>query len=170
MNEDYGKEWIKSYAEERNELAGEVIVNEIRESESEYDGKMFKRAVYDGGFSKGKIIDQEKILSDLMSLSEDPSLEKKVIVEWETTYPKIVSKVEGYDFPQILSTGISSFRYGNHPNRIKNIKLSLFSLNGVVVDPGEELSFNRVTGWVTPRKGYTKTKIIDQGRVTEGLG
>src|SRR5690606_4719211 len=82
----------------------------------------------------------------------------------------IDSQIEGYAFPQILSTGISSFRYGNHPNRVKNIKLSLESFQGVVVNPGEELSFNRITGWITPAKGYTKTQVIMEGKVEEGVG
>jgi vancomycin resistance protein YoaR len=100
----------------------------------------------------------------------DPVVERAVVVEWQDLLPTIASQVEGYQFPQILSTGISSFRYGNHPNRVKNIKLSLESFQGTVINPGEEFSFNRITGWITPAKGYTKTQVIMEGKVEEGVG
>jgi vancomycin resistance protein YoaR len=100
----------------------------------------------------------------------DHSLARKIVVEWDIVHPKVSSQLDGYSFPQILSTGISSFRLGNHPNRIKNIKLSLESFSGVVVEPGEEFSFNRATGWITPQKGYTKTQVIMEGKVEEGVG
>ncbi|MGE3278231.1 MAG: VanW family protein [Candidatus Altimarinota bacterium] len=170
MNEPFAADWVKNYARERDVAPGNAIITAIEEHVSEYDGKPFKRAVYSGNLIHGKTIDQQKIMEALKSMIEDPGVERKITVEWEDLLPTITSQVEGYSFPQILSTGISSYRYGNHPNRVKNIKLSLESFQGVVLDPGEEFSFNRVTGWITPNKGYTKTQVIMEGRVEEGVG
>lgn len=170
INEDFAAEQVAAYAKERDINPGQAVISGIENHISEYDGKSYKRATYSGDFTHGKTIDQQKMLDSLKSFIDDPSRERRVVVEWEDLLPTITSQVEGYTFPQILSTGISSYRYGNHPNRVKNIKLSLMSFQGVVLDPGEEFSFNRVTGWITPNKGYTKTQVIMEGRVEEGVG
>lgn len=170
INEAFLKEWVETYALERDVAPGEVLITGIEEKISEYDRKSYKRAIYNGDFTHGKIINREKIITSLQDFLNDPSKERTIIVEWQDLLPTIASQVEGYAFPQILSTGISSFRYGNHPNRVKNIKLSLESFQGIVVNPGEELSFNRITGWITPAKGYTKTQVIMEGKVEEGVG
>jgi vancomycin resistance protein YoaR len=170
FNEAFAKEWIEKYALERDVIPGEVLVTSIEERVSEYDGKTYKKAVYGGDFTHGKTINREKLFTDIQKIMTDPVVERAVVVEWQDLLPTIASQVEGYQFPQILSTGISSFRYGNHPNRVKNIKLSLESFQGTVINPGEEFSFNRITGWITPAKGYTKTQVIMEGKVEEGVG
>lgn len=170
MNEVFAMEWIKNYAMARDVAPGQVLVTAVEEHISEYDKKPYKKSIYSGDFTHGKKIIQTKIIDALKNIFNDPQLERKIIVEWETLLPSVSSQVPGYDFPQILSTGISSFRYGNHPNRVKNIKLSLGTFQGVIVSPGEEFSFNRVTGWITPNKGYTKTQVIMEGKVEEGVG
>src|SRR5690606_32765752 len=170
INEPFLKEWVETYALERDVTPGEVLITSIEEQVSEYDQKSHKKAVYNGDVTHGKMLNREKIIAALQTFLNDPSVERTIIVEWQDLLPTIASQIEGYAFPQILSTGISSFRYGNHPNRVKNIKLSLESFQGVVVNPGEELSFNRITGWITPAKGYTKTQVIMEGKVEEGVG
>jgi len=170
INESFAVDWVERYAKERDITPGNAVITSIEEHISEYDKKPFKKAIYTGDLNHGRTIHRNKIVTALKSMVEDPALERTIIVEWEDLLPTISSQVEEYNFPQILSTGISSYRYGNHPNRVKNIKLSLGSFKGVVLDPGEEFSFNRVTGWITPKKGYTKTQVIMEGRVEEGVG
>jgi len=170
FNRNFALTWVKQYAHSKDTPAGELTITEIEDVISEYDGVIYKKAIYEGDFTKGRNIKQAKIISDLEALFSDLSLENVIVVAWDNIEPIIISHVEGYEFPRILSTGVSSFRYGNTPNRVKNIGLSLGEFKGVVIDPGEEFSFNRATGWVTSRKGYTMTKIISEGKVTKGLG
>lgn len=170
FNITFAQEWVEEYASSRDEEKGEVIVQSIDELVSEYDGKTFKKASFEGDFKHGKKISRDQILQGIVNAFSDIEAEREIVVEWEDIPPRVHSLVEGYQFPLLLSRGISSFRLGNHPNRVKNIDLSLGSFQGVIIEPGEEMSFNRVTGWITPRKGYTKTKVIMEGRVEEGVG
>lgn len=170
LNEAFALQWISEYAKKYDTAAGSITVTAVQEVISEYDSKPIKKAVYDGDFTRGRSVQQDKLLADILAASQDPKSDRKIAVEWNFQAPSVNSTVEGYQFPQQLSTGVSSYRYGNHPNRVKNIKLSLETFQGVIIPPGEEFSFNRATGWITPRKGYTKTQIIEEGRVKDGFG
>lgn len=149
---------------------GGVSVNGIREEPSPYDGKIVKRAVIEGDFRHGIVIDQEVLRTQLDQLLKDPKHSRIIEVPLKESLAKIVSLVDGYEFSERLSLGITSFRLGNYAARVKNIKLSLAALQNAVLEPGEEVSFNRLTGFVTKEKGYTVTKIIVDGEVKEGLG
>ena len=170
LNEDFARSWIENYAISKDAPAGQVTINEINEVVSKYDKNIFKKANYEGSFSKGRKINRNKILAGLKENFMNSDKERIILVEWDDIQPIISSNVQGYEFPQLLSTGVSSYTYGNYPNRVRNIKLSLGSFNGVVLEPGEELSFNRVTGWIVEGKGYTKTQIISEGMVKDGVG
>ena len=54
--------------------------------------------------------------------------------------------------------------------RKNNVNVALGDFNGMVVAPGEEVSFNLVTGDKTPENGYQKAKIILNGVYVDGYG
>ena len=56
------------------------------------------------------------------------------------------------------------------PERKHNIKLASKSLNGVLVAPNEEFSFNRAVGERTVKRGYQISKIIANGEFIDGVG
>lgn len=170
LNHEFAGQWAQEFTNKMNLTPETVIMTGVENVVSEYDEKIFKRAIYQGSFRHGRTLNRDKLLSDLIAVLVDPNLERAIDVEFTILPPLITSHVPGYDFPQRLSTGVSSYRYGNYPARVTNIKLSLQSFQGVIVEPGEEMSFNRVTGWIIPEKGYTKTQIIEEGVVKEGVG
>ena len=55
-------------------------------------------------------------------------------------------------------------------NRMRNIKLSAKKINGQVVAPGQEFSFNRVVGPRTMKLGYRKAYIFINGEKVEEVG
>ena len=55
-------------------------------------------------------------------------------------------------------------------NRKANIKLALSKFNGMIVEPGEEISFNKTTGPRTSKNGYKDAKIIFNGSYVSGIG
>ena len=55
-------------------------------------------------------------------------------------------------------------------SRKNNVKRALRSFNGKVVSPGEEVSFNAVTGSRSEENGYEKANIILSGVFVEGSG
>ena len=56
------------------------------------------------------------------------------------------------------------------PERKSNIRLSLSSLSGRTLKPGDTLSFNECTGRRTEANGYKSAKIILDGELAEGIG
>lgn len=48
-----------------------------------------------------------------------------------------------------------------HANAINNIRIALDSLNGVIIEPGETLSFNDMVGPITAARGYKNAQIIE---------
>ncbi len=55
-------------------------------------------------------------------------------------------------------------------NRKKNVRLALEKFNGLIVNPGEEVSFNKITGPHTLENGYKNAMIIYNGQFVEGAG
>ena len=171
-NQEALKTTIAQLANQYDLEPSQVVLTGVEEVVSEYDGQIYKKAVLEGDFRRGRKLDQEELLTQLNQAlntlleQQNPSLELK----YQTLYSTVSSLVPEYQFPQNLSTGVSSYYLGNHPDRVKNIELSLNPFKGVIIEPGEEMSFNRVTGWVTPSKGYRTTKIISAGKVEEGVG
>ena len=56
------------------------------------------------------------------------------------------------------------------PERKHNIKKALESFDGVVLEIGETLSFNKTTGKRNENNGYKKAKIITNGTFSSGFG
>ena len=71
--------------------------------------------------------------------------------------------------PQQISTCATTFRT-EEKNRTVNLKLAAAAINGRILQPGEEFSFNQTVGPRTPEKGYLpatifvgQTKVEDYG-------
>lgn len=61
--------------------------------------------------------------------------------------------------------------YGNSDkNRKKNIKTAVNKINGTVLLPGEEFSFNRITGVRSKENGYVKSGTYIDGKMTREYG
>ena len=54
--------------------------------------------------------------------------------------------------------------------RINNIKLALKSINGTILAPGDEFSFNGTVGQRTAKRGYKKAAAYSSGEVIEEYG
>ena len=55
-------------------------------------------------------------------------------------------------------------------NKVVNLKLATAKLNGVVLKPGETLSFWRLVGKPTRKKGYCDGMVLDNGSFLPGVG
>ena len=93
-----------------------------------------------------------------ISLEEAKSLlnnnEDIVKIPLKITTPNITTNKIGTEvFPDLLATYSTTFSTSN-TNRTTNIKLSSNKINGVVLMPGEEFSYNKVVGQRTARAGF----------------
>jgi vancomycin resistance protein VanW len=55
-------------------------------------------------------------------------------------------------------------------NKVTNLRLAASRIDGLVVAPGETLSFNRVVGNCTRRKGYVEGMRLSNGTAEAGVG
>ena len=56
------------------------------------------------------------------------------------------------------------------PDRVENISLTARLINNTLLEPGQEFSFNSVTGEPTPERGFRKAVILENGQKVQGLG
>ena len=60
--------------------------------------------------------------------------------------------------------------YGGDPNRIHNVQLVARLIDGTLVPPGKEFSFNETTGERTPEKGFREAPVIINGELQNAIG
>jgi len=70
-----------------------------------------------------------------------------------------VPPVADEEFPVVLGS-FSTTLIGSNPSRTHNIRLAMDALDGTVLEPGAELSFNRVVGPRTAERGYVMAPVI----------
>ncbi|OGH03073.1 MAG: hypothetical protein A2798_01440 [Candidatus Levybacteria bacterium RIFCSPHIGHO2_01_FULL_37_17] len=70
---------------------------------------------------------------------------------------------------ELIGQGSSLF-YHSIPSRIYNINLAAERLNGLLIEPGEEFSFDKALGDVSSFTGYKQAYIIQNGRTILGDG
>lgn len=56
------------------------------------------------------------------------------------------------------------------PGRVHNIRLAAAALDGLLLDPGGEFSFNRAVGETGAAQGYQPAPVIVAGEIVEGVG
>jgi len=84
------------------------------------------------------------------------------------------AKISSADLPalgirELVAEGKSNFSYSPW-ERVVNVKKMASLLNGVLVAPGEEFSFNKVMGDIDPRDGWATGLVILGGRTVPGVG
>ena len=96
--------------------------------------------------------------------------EKECVIPLKVVYPSINNNMISEEaFPDVLSE-YSTYYYESNYNRTTNLKLAAAKINGTVLMPGEEFSYNDVVGERTIAAGYKEAPIYVSGRVEDGLG
>lgn len=72
-------------------------------------------------------------------------------------------------FQDKLSTYSSKYVESN-VNRTTNLRLASQKINGTILLPGEEFSYNKVVGERTIQAGYKEASVYSNGQVVNGLG
>lgn len=86
------------------------------------------------------------------------------------TYPNVTTNQIGNGaFPDLLSQFSTSFTSSGY-NRSNNIILSSAKLNGLVLMPGEEFSYNQAVGQRTKAAGFRKAGAYSNGKVVQEVG
>ena len=88
----------------------------------------------------------------------------------KTLYPEVTTNDIGTEaFPDLLATYTTSYATSNS-NRSTNIALAAKKINGTVLMPGEEFSFNGTVGKRTTAAGFKVAGVYSNGQVTSDVG
>lgn len=88
----------------------------------------------------------------------------------KTLYPDVTTNEIGTEaFPDKLATYSTSYASSN-ANRSTNIALAASKINGTVLMPGEEFSFNGTVGKRTAANGFKTATVYSNGQVTTDYG
>jgi len=103
---------------------------------------------------------QEKILKK----------EQKIVLSLKEAEPKITEeKIKKLQIEILVGSGVSNFA-GSPKNRVHNIKIGASKFNGVLIEPGEEFSFNKILGEVGPTQGYLPELVIKEKKTVPEYG
>ncbi|MCQ2467900.1 MAG: VanW family protein [Clostridia bacterium] len=116
---------------------------------------------------EGYEIDIDKAIADTKALLDSGVYEGTIVVDAEVTIPTLSTAdvTEGYGLIAETSSGTTTDNNRNH-----NIKITCEKIDGMVLMPGEEFSFNKEVGERTPDKGYELAGTIQSGKSELGYG
>ncbi len=81
----------------------------------------------------------------------------------------MVTKEDNINQTQLVSSFTTNVS-DSTGNRKRNVKLALEKVNGLIVEPNQEISFNKLTGPHTESNGYKVATIIYKGKFVDGVG
>ena len=143
-----------------DKLYDEVYVEKVEASYKEGENVEVTKEVYGVYFNK------EEAIKRYNELLDGKTMEIKLI----TVEPTVkVSDLNNELFRDVLAT--FSTKYDKYyTNRVKNLELAGRKVNGTILYPGEEFSYNKVVGKRTVANGFKEAHVFAGGKVVDGLG
>lgn len=107
----------------------------------------------------------KKILDDIIKNGK-----QEIELEFAEIEPTITtSSAENMGIITLLGKGNSNFA-GSPQNRISNIKIGLSKIQGALIKPGEEFSFNTALGEVDEKNGFLPELVIKKDKLIPEIG
>lgn len=147
------------------EIAKKWDVKAKNASISGYDPETDKFLFADG--TLGKSVNQEKLVSDLVEAVISGRYDAVIPAEVDDVLPELSAEEARAQY-QRLSTFTTETTANEKRN--KNVRLAAQAINGTIVQPGEEFSFNKIVGPRTAEKGYQEAAAYNNGEVVQELG
>jgi vancomycin resistance protein YoaR len=133
-------------------------------------GKVGEFAPAKDGVAVKEDLLKEMFVGNLRTLEQSEEKTATIDIPVDLTPPKIqTGDVNNLGIKELLGRGSSHF-YHSIPNRIHNIGLASSKFKGVLLAPGETLSFNKVVGDVSGLTGFKQAYIIKEGKTILGDG
>ncbi|HHW31232.1 MAG TPA: vanomycin resistance protein VanB [Clostridiaceae bacterium] len=120
---------------------------------------------------RGRTIDKSYLIENFPSFSKEEGKEFLLPVEYKD--PEITSeRLQASLFRDTLSEYGTKFSTStvNDANRAENIRKAVEVLNGLILSPGENFSFNKVVGPRTEEAGYKPANGYANGKVVQSFG
>lgn len=119
------------------------------------------------GEEAGFAIDQEKLAADIQAALDGRDFDAVIEAEGSAVQPELTqaSAKEKYKTISTFTTTTTS-----NKKRNTNVRLAAEALNGTVILPGHEFSFNKTVGQRTAEKGYQSAAAYSGGEVVQEIG
>lgn len=119
------------------------------------------------GEENGFAIDQDKLAADISQALKDKKFDAKITASGSDVAPEIsaASAKEKYKTISSFTTNTTA-----NQNRNTNVRLAAEAINGTVIKPGQEFSFNGTVGQRTEAKGYKGAAAYNNGEVVQEIG
>ena len=114
-------------------------------------------------------VDFDISMEEAKKIVSEKGKEEYIIPLKITKAKKTVKDLGSKAFPDRLSRYSTRYDASNR-DRSTNLELSAKKINGTVLLPGEEFSYNKVVGKRTIENGYKNAAVFSNGRVEDGLG
>lgn len=92
------------------------------------------------------------------------------VIELQYTYPETTINDLNVNIFRDKLSYFTTYYDTSNKDRAKNLELAAEKINGKILAPGEEFSYNLVVGARTIEAGYKEAKIYSNGQVVDGLG
>lgn len=119
------------------------------------------------GEKNGVVIDQEKLTTDILAQLKEKNFQAVIQATGKEVAPKI-TEAQAKELYKVIGTYTTTTT--TNKDRNKNIELASGALNGLLLQPGEEFSFNKTTGERSPEKGYRPAGAYLNGELVEEPG
>ena len=117
--------------------------------------------------TNGKVIDQEGLASEIVEAIQAKDYARVITASVKEVSPELTAAQLKEKYKTI---GTYTTKTTSNSNRNENIRLACAAINGVIVNPGQEFSFNNATGARTEEKGYKPATAYLNGEVVQEPG
>lgn len=115
----------------------------------------------------GTAVNQEKLVSDILAAVERGETDALIQAEILDTAPELTMEQAKARYKTLATFTTETT---DNKKRNTNVRLAAEALNGTIVQPGEEFSFNAVVGQRTAEKGYQQAAAYSGGEVVQEIG
>ncbi len=122
--------------------------------------------IYSDG-EPGSAVDREKAIRDILNLVQERKFDGQVQVSANAIAPSVTSAQAKQEYKVI---GKFETTATSNQNRNNNIDLAVQALDGLILFPGDEFSFNKTTGNRTLERGYKPAGAYRNGKFVEEPG
>ena len=119
------------------------------------------------GAENGKMIDREKLAADIAAAVKSGNYKAEIMATATEVEPEITEAEAKASFKRL---GTYTTTTTSNKDRNENIRLAAAAINGIIIQPGHEFSFNLTTGNRTSEKGYKAAGAYVNGVLVEEPG
>ena len=119
------------------------------------------------GEQTGIAINEEQLKSDIQSALSAKQFDKVITVSASEVQPEYSTAAAKQKYKTI---GTYTTNTTSNSKRNTNVRLAAEALNGTIVGPGQEVSFNVTVGQRTEAKGYQGAAAYNNGEVVQEIG